>query len=748
MTAVRKELRRRRGRLGLVAMLLTLMGVLVFAFAASSTIGTSPFEAVDGNIISNGNPDWGSVNEARKDDQPTGSTDDSFGQGTKEDTPVPTVIDGSIPNNKSDLKQFGVYNQPGGFMELFWTRVQEPTGSTNMDFEFNQSSTLSANGVTPVRTAGDVLIQYDLASGGTHPELFASRWVTSGAGSQCQASNAVPCWNTRIDLTAAGVATGSINTVPITAGNSDGLGALGARTFGEAEVDLSVLGGGPGHCISFGSAYLKSRSSDSFSAALKDFIAPQTINVGQCGKVIIRKVTNPVTNPANVQFGYTKSITTDPVTTNTFSLGHGQNKTYNNVLPGNGYTVVEDTLPSGWTLDTIDCSASSGVTPSISGAQITFDINDPNDVVDCTYTNKSLGTIIVKKITDDGQGAFDYTTTTLPGGGFTLTTTGSGEAGSHSKTFANIPTGTYDVAETVPAGWNLASSACSDGSPISAIGLDVNETVTCTFHNARERGTIIVEKITDDGDGTFGYTSNTLSPASFNLTTTGPGAAGKNSRTFSSILVGTYDVDETIPAGWNLVSSTCSDGSPVSAITLSDGETVTCTFHNARKKGGIDILKLRKHAADGPGDHPHPGVTFTIEGGELPIGGVTVVTDANGEACVDGLVLSSFVGNYTVTETLPGGYHNVGPLSQTKSVTAEATCSTGSRPLAEFHNMPLTNIVVTVHSQVDGGTASEIDCDTPAPGGTHSETDVHGDGGQTHNNLEPGTYTCTVVVDP
>jgi hypothetical protein len=636
---------------------MTLVGVLVFAFAASSTIGTSPFEAVDGNLVTNGGPDWATVSEDRKADQPTGSTDDSFGQGTKEDTPVPTVVDGSIPNNKSDLKQFGVYNQPGGFMELFWTRVQEPTGSTNMDFEFNQSSTLSANGVTPVRTAGDVLIQYDLAQGGTNPQLFASRWVTSGAGSQCEATNAVPCWDHRVNLTAAGVATGSINLSPISAADSDGLGALGVRTFGEAEVDLSVLGGGPGHCISFGSAYLKSRSSDSFPAALKDFIAPQTINVGQCGKVIIRKVTNPATNPANVQFGYTKSITTDPVTTNTFSLGHGQNKTYNNVLPGNGYTVVEDTLPSGWTLDSIDCSASSGVTPSISGAQITFDINDPSDVLDCTYTNKSLGTIIVKKITDDGQGAFDYTTTTLPGGGFTLTTTGSGEAGSDQKPFNGI----------------LASS-----------------------------------------------------------------------------LAGTYDVAETVPAGWNLVSSACDDGSPISAIDLADGETVTCTFHNAREQGAIDITKLRKHAADGPGDHPHPGVTFTVEGGNLPMGGITVVTDQFGRACADELVLSSFVGAYTVTETLPGGYHNVGPLSQGVSVTQEAAGCGDDTPLphpdadVEFNNMPLTNVTVIVDSQVDGGTASTINC---GPDGSAS-TNPDGDGNLPIIDKEPDVITCTITVDP
>src|SRR5215207_3021686 len=109
--------------------------------------------------------DWATVTEVRQADEATGQTDDSFGNGTKEDTAVPSVIDGSIPNNKSDLKNFGVYletNPTTGarFLNLFWHRVQEPTGTTNMDFEFNQSTTISSNGVTSVRTAGDLLIQY------------------------------------------------------------------------------------------------------------------------------------------------------------------------------------------------------------------------------------------------------------------------------------------------------------------------------------------------------------------------------------------------------------------------------------------------------------------------------------------------------------------------------------------------------------------------------------------------------------
>jgi hypothetical protein len=168
--------------------------------------------------------DWASVAETRKADKPSGATDDSFGEGTKEDDAVPTVVDGSIPPNKSDLLNFGAYLETTAtgerFLNLFWHRVQEPQGTTNMDFEFNQSSTLSPNGVTPVRTAGDLLIQYDLANGGTNPELFVSRWVTTGDASQCEASNSLPCWSKLQSLGA--FADGSVNNQNVTDNNAPG----------------------------------------------------------------------------------------------------------------------------------------------------------------------------------------------------------------------------------------------------------------------------------------------------------------------------------------------------------------------------------------------------------------------------------------------------------------------------------------------------------------------------------------------
>src|SRR5215217_1530707 len=242
------------GQIAMAALLLVGMQV-AFASHPEVSLAGSNFEIdTDANLkVDDPAPsiDWASVTETRKKDLASGSGDDSFGQGTKEDTAVPTVVSGSIPPNKSDLLNFGVYletNDSGGrFLNVFWHRVQEPQGTTNMDFEFNKSKVRSANGVTPVRTAGDVLIQYDLSQGGTNPTLFLSRWITGSNGetaADCEASNSLPCWSDKVNLSAAGDATGSINTSAIPAAESDGLGDISPRTFGEAQIDFDALTGG------------------------------------------------------------------------------------------------------------------------------------------------------------------------------------------------------------------------------------------------------------------------------------------------------------------------------------------------------------------------------------------------------------------------------------------------------------------------------------------------------------------------
>ena len=164
---------------------------------------------------------------------------------------------------------------------------------------------------------------------------------------------------------------------------------------------------------------------------------------------------------------------------------------------------------------------------------------------------------------------------------------------------------------------------------------------------------------------------------------------------------------------------------------------MTCTFTNRLLSGAIEVTKTRKHAAEGPGDHPHAGVDFTVNG-------VTKATGANGKACFDGLPF----GTYAVHETVPTGYHG----EADKNVTVDNAASCSDNPYVgetvSFSNTPLTNLSVSVDSQVVGGTDSQITCTPPGAPNGFLDTPSTGDGTLSLANLEPGTYTCVVVIDP
>jgi len=232
-------------------------------------------------------------------DAPSGAGDDAFGQGTSEDDANPTIVTGSIPPNKSDLKAFGVFQEVSSgtkFLQLFWSRVQNPSGTTNMDFELNQKvcdttanpTNCANNGnkvaspETPVRTTGDRLITYDLSKGGTVPTISIRTWTGSAWGPAVVLSSNSPNPD----------AYGSVNTGTIPANESGGAfpapgagGPLGQQdpyTFGEAAIKFSALFPTGTSCGTFGGVYLKSRSSDSFNSEIKDFVKPERVKISNC----------------------------------------------------------------------------------------------------------------------------------------------------------------------------------------------------------------------------------------------------------------------------------------------------------------------------------------------------------------------------------------------------------------------------------------------------------------------------------
>jgi hypothetical protein len=386
-----------------VSAAILLLGTAVFA-----NIGASKFEGGDGNMVVNttGNLDWANVTGLHTGiDKPSGKTDNSFGQGTKEDNANVTVVTGSIPPNKNDLTRFYEASENIGgatYLYLAWERAVN-IGNANLDFEINQHSTTgfdstTTGDVTLNRTAGDVLVTYDFAGSGT-PTLGILRWLTSASvpvvvgfsTNSCFAANSFPCWGDRITLNGTN-SEGAVNTSTISE-PFVGTSALGIGLFGEASINLTAAGVfPPGTCEAFGSTFVKSRSSSSFPAELKDFIAPVAVNISNCATVITRKVTDPA--GSSESFGFTTNVATSPATTTSpFSLtgvttGDANVNTIVNVLPGS-YNTAEGTK-TGWTLTSIDCSASvmSGTAPatSLANRNATYTVQ-AGDVVDCTFTN-------------------------------------------------------------------------------------------------------------------------------------------------------------------------------------------------------------------------------------------------------------------------------------------------------------------------------------------------------------------------
>ena len=153
----------------------------------------------------------------------------------------------------------------------------------------------------------------------------------------------------------------------------------------------------------------------------------------------------------------------------------------------------------------------------------------------------------------------------------------------------------YGISFAGRPGWEQASANCDDGSQVSNISLSLGETVNCHFHFRKLGKIVVVQESQPDGEPQdFSYTAGGgLSPASFTLDDD-TNATLPNTQTYSDLQPGSsYSVMQpSTPAGWNAAQVTCSDGSSPSAIDVSYGETVTCTFANRLVDSGTITVKL------------------------------------------------------------------------------------------------------------------------------------------------------------
>ena len=265
---------------------------------------------------------------------------------------------------------------------------------------------------------------------------------------------------------------------------------------------------------------------------------------------------------------------------------------------------ITESVPTYWQLDNIVCTDSSG-TPIIDLAASTATVNILEaDEITCTFFDSlQAGDITIIKQTDpDGSiQVFDFTAS-YDADGFSLSDGQSNFSGP-------LVPGTYNVAEIVPAGWELSNATCDDGSDPASIGLGAAEHVTCTFTNQRQGLDLTVTKtataskdrlykwlIDKSVDDTLIEIAGGMATFNYDVTVTPDGYVDSG-----YVLGGTITIDN--PNDWQAITlsgitdtldqgGTCSITEPGPHVVPSDGQLVlhyTCTTDGLTTKNTVNV---------------------------------------------------------------------------------------------------------------------------------------------------------------
>lgn len=392
------------------------------------------------------------------------------------------------------------------------------------------------------------------------------------------------------------------------------------------------------------------------------------VELPHIGGIVVEQVTVPAGAPET--FDYTASYAPDG-----FQLSDGQ-QYQSGTLAAGVYSVAVAAV-TGWTTTAVCDDGSSPDAIQLG----------PVETVTCIFTSSRDPGLTVTNVVEpagDPQ-LFDFSLT--PGESFQL--------GDDSRTFTLTP-GSYALAVTTPAGWEQTSATCDNGDPLTAIVLDGGDAVTCTVVH-RKLGRILIAKQTQPDGATQSF--------AFSANYDGDGFSLSDGQQNDSGLLpaGSYSVAETLPAGWAQTAATCDDGSSPAAIALGPGETVTCTFENARLGLGLTLT-------------PTPA-TVTAPGGNVSFA-VAVTNSGSAPLTLTGLSDSVYgnvadAGNAALVSTTCS-------LPQTLAAGAGTSCAYTANVSGAAGNTKLNTLTATAAgpggASVSAAAEASVSVVAPPPG--------------------------------
>ena len=325
-------------------------------------------------------------------------------------------------------------------------------------------------------------------------------------------------------------------------------------------VDLTSLACQPATAVqsldlSTGSVLLEVGEADDVTCA---------VSTEQRGEIVVRHRTRPAGG---------RSFEYDTSWGQNLALRHSTTKQSPALVAGT-YSVVPD-VPRGWDLAKATCS--DGSEPA--------DVEvAPGESVQCTFVAARRGRIVAKSETEPVSSARRFAVDVSWGDTATVS------AGVRHVSPALKP-GTYSVSPQEQRGWDQ-SVTCSDGSRPREVSLAPGERVTCTVRSV-QRGRIVVVNEPDAATADP-LTVDPSWTASFSL------GSGESKRS-RPLAPGTYSVSVEHAPGWAPTGESCDDGSAPGQVSVSPGETVTCTFTSTQPEFTVASFNVLGHSHTQPG---------------------------------------------------------------------------------------------------------------------------------------------------
>jgi len=283
------------------------------------------------------------------------------------------------------------------------------------------------------------------------------------------------------------------------------------------------------------------------------------------------------------------------------------------------------------------------------------------------------------------------------------------------------------------------------------------------------KGSITVIKNTApfEDPQSFSFTATGLVPAAFDLDNN-QNPTLSNTQRFSALDSGSYSIEETVIAGWNLTNVVC-NGATASSVTigatgafdagdtsanivLSGGEDITCTFTNTKivtpaapPTGSLTVSKQ----VDWNGRTPMPTMAFsyTVTGPA----GFTTINDTLVDGATDTFTDLPF-GDYTITETSPGTGWSVTYTIDAGAPQATGALSLSGGPVSAVTAAPITGITYADSNSdgdQDGGESGLAGVTVTAygPDGSNCGSTISRDGSGSPSAGALGTYSLTPSCD-